>query len=335
VCHQEVARQQLFTNHLQQFLELGLQSGATIVAPWLNPPTLTVKRHDGDLVICTTVTATGEEEYVVGSCNVLVAAKQARLFLSKEVWLDLPPEMGAGPAKFHVGRFEGTRVIAMRLRPDGEGVEERILGESLEDALAAIASQALQFSRVGASLVVEERGTVVTYVDPGRAIAAPRLGAKTAICEGDVMCSGRHYAEFTFENSKKCDIQIGFGPPGMDVECYPPETCPDTWRGIDCKTGDLVHKLANGKDGSHRSRWKQGKAWTCKTGDVLGLLLDFESRTMEVFTNGESQGLAGIKHTKGRREVDIVLDALRQEVVWTVTMTHGGDTVRVCKKSPP
>lgn len=155
------------------------------------------------------------------------------------------------------------------------------------------------------------------------------------------MSEGQHYAEFTLLNTTDYLIKVGFGPPDLETDSWPGKN--QHWYGIDVDNGDLIHGLnpmrvedkipewmANVR---HRSRWKPGKSWSRKKGDKIGLLLDFEKRSLVVFKNGKKQGVAGQKMGKhGQLQTSLELGLA---LVWVATLGNQGDAVRIVQKAPP
>ena len=138
------------------------------------------------------------------------------------------------------------------------------------------------------------------------------------------MVEGAHYVEFTLLKQGRYGAYVGVAGAGFDA--------PGRRRQVhNCGRGWVLY-TGNGAlwHADRPSDWEgMPRAHEVKVGDVVGLLLDLEQRTLSVYLNGSRCGMMvapGMKNTDGD-----VVGELRAPLVWAVDLAYGS-SVRIERK---
>ena len=177
-------------------------------------------------------------------------------------------------------------------------------------AAAAVAlGEPMRLSVCGKNVQLSEDATVATKLS-GWGLAMPKI----AICKGDRMEAGRHYAEFTFREMNQPGRGCACGvirPDCPDLE-FPSNHDQDAWAFQTSNTGsDAAGHL------QHRgvsTDWPGRE--TAEAGDVIGLLLDLGQGSLTAYKNGSRLGC--MKES-----------GLTGPLCWFVQVENTGDSVQI------
>ena len=162
--------------------------------------------------------------------------------------------------------------------------------------------------------------------------AKAEFGHQSAVCSKHPMFAGTHYAELTLlsEGGRKNWDHMGahMGVVGASFVAIGGRQASDYAEGwmLTTRLGELLH---NGRC----SKWKgQPGRDSLREGDVVGLLLDLDQRTLSVYINGSPCGAMvapGMRDWRG----EVVAD-LASPLWWAVDVGDGA-SVRIEHKLPP
>ena len=174
------------------------------------------------------------------------------------------------------------------------------------------AFDALMFTRAHPGLTVSEGGVAVEKCGGGS-------NDFTAVCEGSGMgmSSGRHFAEFEMV---KCG-QSGWLHAGLSPGDAPLDERVGWGKGVGGRQGFSLYSSGQYNHESYSSIPEGPGISKLKTGDKVGLLLDSDAGTLQVFYNGTLCGT--IRHS-----------GLREELFWAATIQDAGGQLRITKKDP-
>ena len=160
-------------------------------------------------------------------------------------------------------------------------------------------------------------------------VATKAGGYQSAVCTEHPMVAGAHYVEMTLLQAGRFgNAYMGVVGKSFDV-ARPRTMAPASAEGwvLNTEFGTLDHAGSG-------SNWEgMPQIGEIKRGDVVGLLLDLEQRTLSVYVNGARRGVMvapRMKDRSGGAVASPLVDPLR----WAVEVVDGS-SVRIERKPPP
>jgi len=106
---------------------------------------------------------------------------------------------------------------------------------------------------------------------------------QSALLSPAIPRNGRHFVEFLLENTgtPDCYIQVGVCTGSHDVAGGTPAYQSDSGWCFSCHNGNILHY-------DHGAEYSKKLP---REGDRVGLMVDMDARTLEIFVNSQGQGV--------------------------------------------